>query len=149
MSGQTATRLKSGVVVVVGGYFCGIYETGGAASDCATSDVSNRAVLYDPAASAFSATGSMAYGRAGHSATLLPDGKILIAGGVVSEDPNTGAEEITFTAELYDPATGLFNRTGSMVSARTFHTATLLSNGMVLVAGSCDQCFLSSAELYN
>ncbi len=149
ISGQTATRLNSGAVLVVGGYFCGIYESGGAGSECATSDVSNQAVLYDPAASTFSVTGSMAFGRAGHSATLLPDGKTLIAGGI-GEDPRTEAEDVTFTAELYDPATGLFSRTGSMVSARTSHTASLLSNGTVLVVGGCDQieCSLSTAELY-
>jgi len=149
MSGQTATRLNSGVVLVVGGHFCGIYESGGAGSECATSDVSNQAVLYDPASSTFRVTGSMTYGRAGHSATLLTDGKVLIAAGL-GEDPATEAEDITFTAELYDPAAGLFSRTGGMASARTSHTATLLLNGTVLVVGGCDQieCSLSTAELY-
>jgi hypothetical protein len=146
---HTASRLKSGLVLIAGGYFCGTLESGGAGSECATSDVSNQAMLYDPVAGAFSTTGSMAYGRAGHSATLLSNGNILIAGGL-GEDPATEAEDVTFTAELYDPATGLFTRTGSMALARSGHTATLISNGRVLIAGGSgnDGSALPSTEIY-
>jgi hypothetical protein len=64
----------------------------------------------------------------GHSATLLPDGRVLIAGG---DDPDTGLA----TADLHDPRTGSFRPTGSMTISRLFHTATLLPDGWVLVAG--------------
>ena len=97
-----------------------------------------------PKPGTFNPTGSMTTGRGSETATLLPDGRVLIAGG-----DNAG------TAELYDPTTGTFSPTGSMTTPRYNHTATLLSNGLVLVAGGCQPdasggCkALASAELYN
>src|SRR5579859_1753606 len=67
------------------------------------------------------ATGSMITARVGHTATLLPNGKVLIAGG-----SNVGTA--LASAELYDPATGTFMATGNMTTARTDHTATLLND---------------------
>lgn len=66
--------------------------------------------------------------RVGHTATLLPNGKVLIVGG---QDVNL---KLIASAELYDPATGTFSLTGSTV-ARAYHTATLLPSGKVLIAG--------------
>ena len=63
-----------------------------------------------------------------HTATLLPSGKVLVAGG-----SNSGCN--LSSAELYDPATGTWSSTGSLVTARVGHTATLLPTGKVLVAG--------------
>ena len=83
----------------------------------------------------WSLTGSTNVVRAGHTATLLPDGKVLIAGGVDSSNFPTAS------AELYDPSSGSWTATGSMHVARMGHTATLLPNGKVLVArgfGSSD-----------
>ena len=79
------------------------------------------------AAGTWSATGSLVTGRYGHTATLLPNGKVLVAGGY-----NGGA---LTSAELYDPATGTWSPTGSLTYGRSNHTATLLNNGKVLVAG--------------
>jgi hypothetical protein len=84
----------------------------------------------------FRPTGVMADGRSGHSATLLPSGKVLIAGG-------DGAFFFSYyygnaplnTAEVYDPSVGTFSSTGKMAAPRSFHTATLLKSGKVLVAG--------------
>jgi galactose oxidase-like protein len=92
----------------------------------------------------FTVTGSMTTARLLHTATLLPNGKVLIAGGGGNSGPIS-------SAELYDPATGIFSATGSMTIARQGHTATLLPNGKVLIAGgeSCGGCQLSSAELYD
>jgi len=84
------------------------------------------AELYDPTAATWSATGSMAAGRWGHTATLLTSGKVLVAGGhrpLTSPPVNA---PVTATAEIYDPSAGTWSTTGSMNTPRTGHTATLL-----------------------
>ena len=89
-------------------------------------------------------TGSMITPRYYHTATLLPSGKVLVAGGY---DDNAAPLN---SAELYDPATGLWTATGNLGAARAVHTATLLPSGEVLVAGGDNAITaLSSAELYD
>ena len=91
----------------------------------------------------WSLTGALNVARAGHTATLLPNGKVLIAGGF-------GNNALLASAELYDPGSGNWLLTGSMNVARWFHTATLLPNGQVLVAGGQNSnALLSSVELYD
>ena len=89
-------------------------------------------------------TGSMATARYFYTATLLPNGQVLVAGGFIF---------VSFrSAELYDPATGLWTATDSMAQGRGFFTATLLPNGQVLVAGGYNDTNgsdLASAELYD
>ena len=91
------------------------------------------AELYDPATGTFSPTGSMAAVRAYGTATLLDDGRVLVAGGY--NCGVAGKDGIWASAELYDPATGTFSPTGSMAAPRSHHTATLLADGRVLIAG--------------
>ncbi|HEY3322841.1 MAG TPA: kelch repeat-containing protein [Planctomycetota bacterium] len=89
-------------------------------------------------------TDSMAIVRREHTATLLPSGKVLVAGGY-----NTTTYYLS-SAELYDPATGTWTATGSLATGRHDHTATLLLNGKVLVVGgSYGYGALSSAEVYD
>ncbi|WP_395833011.1 kelch repeat-containing protein [Cystobacter fuscus] len=103
------------------------------------------AEVYDPATGTWRLTGSMAGERAYHTSTLLPDGKVLVVGGTgldAVEGTVGGAE----TAEVYDPATGVWSPTGSMADERTHHTATLLPDGKVLVVGGSN---LPTAEVYD
>lgn len=96
------------------------------------------------AAGTLKPVGPMLAMRQSHTATLLPDGKVLIAGG---HDRTVALA----SAELFDPATGGFSDTGSMTSPRAGHEATLLSNGKVLITGGMvtGSKFLASAELYD
>jgi hypothetical protein len=121
--GATFTLLANGRVLVAGGFGPG--STGSLPR-------LDSAELYDPQSGSFALTGNMSVGRILHTATLLKDGRLLIAGGT---DRSGGGGGATASAELYDPATGKFSPTGSMNSDRAQHTATLLANGEVLVAG--------------
>jgi hypothetical protein len=87
--------------------------------------------------------------RASHSATSLPDGRVLIAGGFDQSDDDRGQMYLR-SAEIYDPRTNKFTSTGEMTYSRAGHTATLLQNGTVLVAGGFGAMgALSSAELFD
>ncbi len=128
---HTATLLADGRVLIVGG---------SNHDDPGVRRVASSAELYDPATGAFSQTGSTTTDRVDHKATLLTDGRVLIAGGSWRDG----------SAEVYDPKTGTFTRTGSMTTDREFHTATLLSDGRVLIAGGrAVTANLASAELYD
>src|SRR5204863_2952339 len=85
------------------------------------------AELYDPNTGIWQSTGSMTTARWAHTATLLPNGKVLVAGG--SEIGCCGNEFPLSSAELYDPDTATWTLTGSMNAARFSHLAVLLSNG--------------------
>ena len=135
---HTATLLPNGKVLVAGGYNPSSLSL-------------NTAELYDPATGRWSGTGSLNTDRTNHTATLLADGKVLVAGGYNV----VGNRFITLnSAELYDPVTGTWSVTGSLNIARSDHSAALLSNGKVLVAAgqifaSWPLITLNSAELYD
>ena len=87
----------------------------------------------------------MMQARVGHTATLLPDGRLLVAGGIECCASRVVGDRLA-SAELYDPITGTWTATADMIQARDGHTATLLPDGRVLVAGGCP---FASAELYD
>ena len=131
---HSTTVLSDGRVLIVGGQY-GVYSPGkGRVEPVRT----NSAELYDPATETFTPTGSLAATRLDHTATLLPDGKVLIAGGRADILPST-------SAELYDPVTSTFQPTGTLLTARAGHTATVLGNGKVFMAGGDT----ASCELYD
>src|SRR5262249_15861375 len=108
-----------------------------------------RTVLYDPANGTWAASGNLIAKRSHHTATLLPNGTVLVAAGVDYSLP-FGNQQLA-SAELYDPATGIWTNTGALAQSRADHTATLLPNGKVLIAGG-DQGVLTtiaSCELYD
>lgn len=140
--GHTATLLPDGKVLVAGGTIGGF-------------DPLASAELYDSQSGAWSATQGMVAPRSSHSATLLPDGRVLVAGGRGSAAASaSGLHEPLASAELFDPASGTWSATASMVAVRLGHTATLLPDGRVLVAsgtglGTGGGVRLASAELYD
>lgn len=106
----------------------------------------SSAELYNPTLQRFTALPSMTMARAGHTMTLLSNGQVLIAGGVVCNGSN--CSELS-SAEIYDPTIRQFFAAGNMTTARGSHTATLLGDGTVLVAGGFNGEVISSAEIYN
>ena len=129
-SAHTATTLRSGQVLIVGGMSG---ETNNVGS----------AELFDPARNTVERVGDLAEGRAGHTATLLADGRVLIAGGYNGE--------YLASVEIYDPLQHRFRRAGSLTEGRSGHTATLLPNGRVLFVGGVGRgwTFLRTAEMYD
>jgi phosphatidylserine/phosphatidylglycerophosphate/cardiolipin synthase-like enzyme len=114
---HAAMRLQDGQVLI----------TGGKSSGDSGLDL-KQAELYDPLTMNFTSIAPMNVGRSQHTATLLNDGKVLVAAG------RRGGDE-TATAELYDPASKLFSLTGSLRLKRKRHRASLLLDGTVLVSG--------------
>jgi WD40 repeat protein len=129
---HTATLLPNGKVLVAAGTGSnGISFTSLAGAE-----------LYDPASGTWTTTGSLGVERGVHTATLLPEGKVLVAAGASSTSGTLAS------AERYDPANGTWTSTGSLADARYRDSATLLPNGKILVAGGRSTNTLASAELY-
>jgi hypothetical protein len=177
-SGQTATLLPDGMVLIAGGMR-------------RNQDFYKSAELYDPATGKFQPTGEMSQRRVGQIAVLLRSGKVLIAGGWVGQGGTDSAElydpvtrrftviakmtiprgrpsatpladgdvliaggeerdnESLASAEIFHASTLSFERIGSMHQARISHTATLLNDGRVLIAGGYANSIASGAELYD
>jgi hypothetical protein len=116
LSSAKATLLSDGRVLVVG--------------MAGERPAANTAELYDPLSGTWSEAGDTTTLRQEYTMTQLPDGRVLVAGGL---DPSTN--ELLASAEIFDPATGTWSPTGTMGTPRCGHTATLLRDGRVLVAG--------------
>jgi hypothetical protein len=152
-AGHTATKLPNGRILVAGG----------APQPDDTSAIAS-AEIYDPTTGTWSATGGMVTPRVSHTATLLRNGTVLVAGGFcpgsyIKGCPTLGDPDGAIDpsgaislAEIYDPSTGKWTATGSMTTPRSHHTATLLADGRVLVAGAehgMPDAILDSVELYD
>ena len=130
--GHTAMLLPNGKVLVAGGLNRDI-------------GVLASAELYDPATGNWRPTGNLNVGRWYHTGTLLSDGRVLVAGGWGGQGPNSTLA----SAEIYDPATGTWTFTSDLNNARARYTATLLSDGIVLVVGGNDHgSIIATAELF-
>lgn len=133
---HTATLLQTGKVLIVGGYKNQTPAT-------YLADVE----LYDPLKGTSRTIAALSVARGYHTATLLPNGKVLIVGGV-----GNGGFYLN-SAEIFDPLTESWTFTSSMASGRAWHTATRLTNGKVLVVGGKNgpstTAFVSTAELYD
>jgi hypothetical protein len=132
-SAHTATPLDDGRVLITGGVAIsgGLFEDSGRRS----------AELFDPRSGRFSSADTMGQGRFGHTATRLPDGRVLIVGGASS------VGSVLDSAEIYDPVSGRFEPTGDLHEARMGHTATLMPDGGVLVIGGQDGATTASKRL--
>ena len=135
-SRHTATLLPNGLVLIAGG-----------ATNTPSAVASSTAELFNPATGTYSnSAGSMSQQRKYHSATLLPNGTVLIVGGM------DASGVAAFSADIYDPATDTFSPTAnSLTYARRSHTATLLPSGKVLITGGRDwsTTYLYTAEIYD
>jgi N-acetylneuraminic acid mutarotase len=120
---HTATLLPDGKILVVGGY----------TRINLADELVSTAELFDPVTAAWSPAGTLSTPRASHTATLLPDGRVLVMGG----ESALGTENKS--TELYDPATKTWTTSGDMITARDVFTASLLSNKKVLVVGGTDE----------
>jgi len=138
----TATVLKDGRVLVVGG-----------GSDASPASLSTRtAEIFDPATGNWTPTASMAFSRALHTATLLADGEVLVTGGASTYHGSKGT--VRATAEIYDPRTATWRAAGAISVPRYHHTAALLRDGRVLIAGGWSfttnsDPSLATAEIYD
>jgi hypothetical protein len=133
-AGHTATHLLDGRVLIVGGF--------------GSEDSQGSAEAWDSEAGSFSAAGSLVQPRhhgGGHTATLLPDGRVLVVGGF-DED----AFGLT-SAEVWDPVTASFSPAGTLAEGHAQHTATLLPDGRVLIVGGYRrfQHYAETAEIWH
>jgi hypothetical protein len=149
-SSATATLLPSGKVLVAGGrnYFFPVH----------VQHTLSSSELYDPVTGTWSATGLMGAPREGHSATLLPSGNVLAAGGLFISQDRMGfiSTFVVASAELYDPVAATWSPTGSLATARYSDAVALLPSGKVLAAGGAHLTisgtfseYIASAELYD
>ena len=143
--GHTATLLENGKVLIVGG---GGFPCSG--NSC-YSTVNGSVELYDPVAGTCSYTGDLNQRRSSHSATLLKDGRVLVAGGA-NWGYDIGQFSYQNSSELYDPATGKWRTTASFNAIQAYNSAVLLTNGKVLAVGPSNLNsghVVYNAELYD
>jgi hypothetical protein len=130
---HTATRLADGRVLVAGGL---------------GSELNDRAEMYDPRADRWSDAGALPARTAHHAATLLPSRRVLLTGGIGAPGDSVTGPRALATTQVFDPTSDVWSLGAGMASPRFGHSATLLRNGSVLVAGSTPLGH-GGAELYD
>lgn len=130
---HSTTRLADGQILVVGGAF-GSGPPG----------ISDKAEIFSPASGTWQAVASLSVTRHAHTASVLSDGRIMLAGG------DDGGGQRHNSVEIFDPHSGSWSLTAAMIDARSSHSATVLDNNTILVAGgfSSSATSLASAELF-
>jgi len=126
---HTATKLRDGRVLVAGGW-----------TQYLSTAPTSTAEMYDPATGVWTGVAPMVMPRAGATASLLPDGRVLLAGGL------TGQGVPVPTTEIWDPSTGLWSVGAPLLTPRGNHTATILADGRVLVVGGSATPFQSEGN---
>ncbi|MEU0094819.1 kelch repeat-containing protein [Kribbella sp. NPDC006257] len=142
---HSLTRLTDGTVIAAGG--------GGVGAGQFPSVGLKTVERFNPVLEKWTPTGELIEPRLSHSATLLADGRVLVAGGLTVRSPDS--QGTTTSAELYDPIAGTWSTTGAMTDPRSNHQAALLRDGRVLViggqryTGTGDVANLALCEIYN
>lgn len=133
-TGHTLTLLKDGRALM----------TGGVASPSAAATSSTQ--IWNPASGTWASAAAMTTARAFHTATLLPDGRVLVVGGY---DPNPAAPRYINSSETYDPVKNAWSGSGPFPDQNgpAYHTATLLPDGRVLIAGGIEAGGRSGSRL--
>lgn len=142
--GQTATLLPDGTVLVIGGTQVSIDEQGQA-------DVTSLASVevWDPATGVFHEAPPLPEGRYDHTTTLLPDGRIVVVGGLVEAPDDPLRQDVSASVLLRDRVSGVFHAGGAIVAPRSGHAADLMSDGRVLVIGGSDLPAAGTAEAWD
>jgi uncharacterized repeat protein (TIGR03803 family) len=134
--GHAATLLPNGLVLIAGGRIANDYATSQWAN-------TNNCELYSPATGSSTQTGPMSDSHFAGTATMLPNGQVLIVGG------ENNQQNFIASAELYDSSSGTWTNTGSLQQGRESFASALLSDGKVLAVGGWDGGEISSAEIYD
>ena len=132
----TATQLSDGRILMVGG-------------QDSTGTALNSVEIYDPATGQFTLASNLGTSRLNSTATTMNDGTVLVTGGYTGAINGASSGIPLASAELYNPSTNSWQAVGPMSETRRNHTATLLNDGTVLVAGGYNGSYINSPEIYN
>lgn len=145
--GHAATLLRDGRVLISGG---GFHPRGDPTKSPSGAWGGNANEIFEPPTQSFTRIANLGFSRAGHTATLLDDGRVLVVGGEIVDVSGFSVHHFAVRqAELYDPVTGVFTETGSLLMARVRHTASRLPDGRVLIAGGDASDPEITAEIYD
>ena len=114
-----------------------VLATGGLFTQSAATDSSSNSETYDPDTGEWKVSGAMSQRRSGHTLTLLPDGRVLAVGGLEPQDD--GDYTIHSTTEIFDPVTNTWSPGPELSHPRASHSATLMPDGSVLIAGGISE----------